>query len=134
VRNIVIVSLLLLSGCGVWRDLVGGSEPAIQAPGQASDQTPGAELAITTFTWKAFENYKYWMTPAAWPRPMGEGFFAVAKDGRSWGLTGCTANSCAMGTLDSADAIQVCQERSGGVPCLLFAHDDKILVPYRVAD
>jgi len=46
---------------------------------------------------------------------MGEGYFAVAKDGRSWGLTGCTANSCITGAPQSEDAVNICQTKSGGI-------------------
>jgi hypothetical protein len=134
-KVVCISALLLLSGCGIF----GGDRPAEEAarapqPTSQSDSTGGEQLAITQFTWKAFENYKYWMTPIAWPNQMGEGYFAVAKDGRSWGLTGCSANSCATGTLDSNKAIEVCQTRSGGVPCILFAHNEDTLVSYKVVE
>ncbi|HEY4163377.1 MAG TPA: hypothetical protein VGM59_09960 [Dongiaceae bacterium] len=133
--KVVVFSALLLSGCGLF----GGDRPADQAarvpqPAAESSAQSGEQVAITHFTWKAFENYKFWMTPIAWPNEMGEGYFAVAKDGRSWGLTGCSANSCATGTLDSNKAIEVCQTRSGGVPCILFAHNEQTLVSYKVVE
>ena len=58
----------------------------------------------------------------------------VTKDGKAWGLTGCPDNGCDLGTLDSADAIDVCKTRNGGRPCLIFAHQDKIVVPYEIVN
>ena len=63
---------------------------------------------------------------------MGQGYFAVAKDGRSWGLTGCSANDCIFGAPQPQEAVEICQTRSGGVPCTIFARDQNVLVPYEV--
>ncbi len=128
-RPIAFASLLVLTGCS-WLGMDSPSEKA-----EADAPVPsGDKVTITPATWAAFENYKYWLTPIAWTKPMGEGYFAVAKDGRSWGLTGCTANSCITGAPQPQDAVDVCQTRSGGVPCQIFARDQNILVPYDVVD
>ena len=128
-RFVAFASLLVLTGCS-WL----GLEPP-EARTEAVQPTPsGDKVAITQQTWAAFENYKYWLTPVAWTKPMGQGYFAVAKDGRSWGLTGCTANSCIAGSPQSQDAVDICQTRSGGVPCIVFARDQHVIVPYDVTD
>jgi hypothetical protein len=135
-QKVVVVFALLLSGCGLFSGdrTVAEQSARLPQPTAASSEPAGEQIAITHFTWKAFENYKFWMTPIAWHKPMGEGYFAVAKDGRSWGLTGCSANTCEAGTLDSNKAIEICQSRSGGVPCILFAHNEDTLVPYKVVE
>jgi hypothetical protein len=131
-RTVAFASLLLLAGCS-W---LGLEEPDTKPDTKTEATAPapsGEKVTITQQTWAAYVNYKYWLTPRAWTRQMGEGYFAVAKDGRSWGLTGCTANSCMAGAPVPADAVEVCQTRSGGVPCLIFARDQQIVVPYDVA-
>jgi hypothetical protein len=133
-RILWIASVLVLSGCSTIEGWFGDSKPAAKEPATAAAAPSGDKLTITKATWAAFENYKYWLTPIAWTRPMGEGYFAVAQDGRSWGLTGCTANSCIKGSPISKDAIDICQTRSGGVPCVVFAKDQAPVVPYEVAD
>jgi hypothetical protein len=133
-RIIVIASLLALSGCGLWGKISPFS-PASEESVSAQTAAPSSgKLVITKATWAAFENYKFWLTPVKWDPLMGEGYFAVAQDGRSWGLTGCTANVCQTGTLNSQDAITACQSRSGGVPCVLFARDQDPIVAYEIAD
>jgi hypothetical protein len=126
-RTVAFASLLALAGCS-W---LGLEEPAAKTEA-AAPAPSGDKVVVTQQTWAAFENYKYWLTPVAWTTAMGEGYFAVAKDGRSWGLTGCTANSCVIGAPVPADAIDICQTRSGGVPCLIFARDQEVVVPYEV--
>jgi len=134
-RIVLIASVFVLSGCGIFGEggLFGDGKPA-KAPDKTSTAASSEKLTITKATWAAYENYRYWLTPIAWERRMGEGYFAVAKDGRSWGLTGCSANDCVVGAPISQDAVDICQTRSGGVPCLVFARDHDIIVPYEVAD
>jgi hypothetical protein len=129
----LIASVLVLSGCSTVEGWFGGDKPAAKVPETASATPPGGKLTITKATWAAFENYKYWLTPIAWNKPMGEGYFAVAQDGRSWGLSGCPVNQCVVGRPVSQDAIDICQTRSGGVPCNVFARDQEVLVPYEIA-
>ena len=126
-RIFVIASVLVLSGCS-W---LGDDKPAAKTGGAAPS---GNKVTITKATWAAFENYKYWLTPIAWNRPMGQGYFAVAQDGRTWGLTGCPVNDCIAGSPISQDAIDICQTRSGGVPCSVFAKDQTIIVPYEIVN
>jgi hypothetical protein len=128
-RFVAFASLLILTGCS-W---LGLEQPETKT-GAAAPTPSGSQVAITKQTWAAFVNYKYWLTPVAWTTPMGEGYFAVAKDGRSWGLTGCTANACMAGAPQSQDAVNVCQTRSGGVPCILFARDQNVIIPYNIVD
>lgn len=133
-RTLLIASVFVLSGCSTLEGWFGESEPAARSPDTATTAPSGEKLSITKATWAAFENYKYWLTPIAWQRPMGEGYFAVAKDGRSWGLTGCPVRECIAGSPISQDAVEICQTRSGGVPCSIFAKDETILAPYEIAD
>jgi hypothetical protein len=129
-RIILIASVLVLSGCSTIEGWFG--EPAQEAPAAAVPAPSGGKVGITKATWAAFENYKYWLTPIAWKKPMGQGYFAVAQDGRSWGLTGCPVRECIAGAPISQDAIEICHSRSGGVPCAIFAKDQEILVPYEI--
>ena len=125
-----IASVLVLSGCSTIEGWFGDDKPK---PAESAAVAPsGEKLTITKATWAAYENYKYWLTPIGWPRPMGQGYFAVAKDGRSWGLTGCPVNECVAGDPVSQDAVDICHTRSGGVPCVIFARDQTILVPYEI--
>lgn len=130
----VIASVLVLSGCSTVEGWFGDEKPAAKSPDVAAAAPSGDKLTITKATWAAFENYKYWLTPIAWTRPMGQGYFAVAQDGRSWGLSGCPVNDCVAGSPVSQDAIDICQTRSGGIPCAVFAKDQDIIVPYEIAD
>lgn len=93
----------------------------------------GQKVVITKGTWDAFINYKHWIQPKSYSGPVGEGYFAVTQDGRGWGLTGCPDNYCDIGTLKQQAAINECSTRNGGVPCLIFAHKDQIVVPYEIA-
>lgn len=131
-RILLIASVLVLSGCSTIEGWFGADKPAPKATQTAAVAPSGAKVTITKATWAAFENYKYWLTPIAWNKPMGQGYFAVAEDGRSWGLTGCPVRECVAGMPVSQDAIDICLTRSGGVPCTIFAKDQEILVPYEI--
>lgn len=133
-RLIWIAGLLALSGCSTVEGWFGDSKSDAKAPATQAAAPSGAKVTITKATWAAFENYKFWLTPIAWHKPMGQGYFAVAEDGRSWGLTGCPVNECVAGMPVSQDAIDICLTRSGGVACTIFAKDETILVPYEIAD
>jgi hypothetical protein len=93
----------------------------------------GQKVVITKGTWDAFINYKHWIQPKSYSGPVGEGYFAVTQDGHGWGLTGCPDNYCDIGSLKQQAAINECSTRNGGVPCLIFAHKDQIVVPYEIA-
>jgi hypothetical protein len=132
-RFLLIAAVLALSGCSTVEGWFGGKSDA-NAPATQAAAPSGAKVTITKATWAAFENYKFWLTPIAWHKPMGQGYFAVAEDGRSWGLTGCPVNECVAGMPVGQDAIDICLTRSGGVACSIFAKDETILVPYEIAD
>ncbi|HVO04660.1 MAG TPA: hypothetical protein VMT54_20860 [Candidatus Cybelea sp.] len=102
-------------------------------PAPAAQMASGEKVVITQGTWNAFINYKQWLMPKSYSAPVGEGYFAVTKDGRGWGLAGCPDNSCDMGSLHESDAINECSTRNGGAPCMIFAHQDQIVVPYEIA-
>ena len=133
-RIVLIASVLVLSGCSTVEGWFGADKPAPKSQDTAAAASSGAKVTLTKATWAAFENYKYWLTPIAWNRPMGQGYFAVAQDGRSWGLTGCPVNGCVTGSPVQQDAIAICQTRSSGVPCAVFARDQEIIVPYEIVE
>ena len=133
-RIFVIASVLVLSGCSTVEGWFGDGKAAPEPQDAVAAAPSGDKVTITKATWAAFENYKYWLTPIAWHRPMGQGYFAVAQDGRSWGLTGCPVNDCVAGSPVSHDAVNICQVRSGGVPCAVFAKDQDVIVPYEISE
>jgi len=95
--------------------------------------TSGEKVVISQATYNAYVNYRQWIMPKSYTKPVGDGYFAVTKDGRGWGITGCPDTFCDVGTLKSEDAIRECSNRNGGAPCLVFAHQEKIVVPYEIA-
>jgi hypothetical protein len=133
-RIVLIASVLVLSGCSTVEGWFGDGKAAPKSQDAVATAPSGDKVTITKATWAAFENYKYWLTPIAWNRPMGQGYFAVAQDGRSWGLTGCPVNDCVTGSPVSQDAVNICQVRSGGVPCAVFAKDQDVIVPYEIGE
>jgi hypothetical protein len=133
-RIFVIASVLVLSGCSTVEGWFGDGKAAPEPQDAVAAAPSGDKVTITKATWAAVVNYKYWLTPIAWHRPMGQGYFAVAQDGRSWGLTGCPVNDCVAGSPVSQDAVNICQVRSGGVPCAVFAKDQDVIVPYEISE
>jgi len=133
-RLFLIASVFVLSGCSTVGGWFGADKPAPKAAETSAAATSGQKVTITKATYAAYENYKYWLTPIGWNKPMGQGYFAVAQDGRSWGLSGCPVNNCVTGSPVVEDAVAVCETKSGGVPCSVFAKDQEIIVPYEVAD
>jgi hypothetical protein len=113
---------LLLVACGSAKK----DAPVAEVPS-------GQKVVVSKGTWDAFINYKHWLMPKSYARPVGNGYFAVTQDGRGWGLTGCPDTYCEVGSLTQQAAINECSARNGGVPCLIFAHQDKIIVPYEIA-
>jgi len=130
----LIASVFVLSGCSTVEGWFGSDKPAPKAAETSAAAPSGQKVTITKATYAAYENYKYWLTPLVWNKPMGQGYFAVAQDGRSWGLSGCPVNSCIAGSPVVQDAISVCETKSGGVPCSVFAKDQEIVVPYEIAE
>jgi hypothetical protein len=113
---------VLLAGCA-------SNKP----PAPTATLASGEKVVISKATYNAYINYKQWVMPKSYTHPVGDGYFAVTKDGRGWGITGCPDTFCDVGTLHEADAIRECSNRNGGAPCLVFAHQDKIVVPYEIA-
>jgi len=116
-----LIAAALVAGCGSTNH----TKPAEVASGQ--------KVTITKATWDAYLNYKQWLMPKSYTGPVGDGYFAVTTDGTGWGLTGCPDSGCAVGELDKGDAIDKCNKRNGGRPCLIFAHQNTIIVPYELA-
>jgi hypothetical protein len=116
------LSVLLVAACGSSKK----DAPVAEVPS-------GQKVIVSKGTWDAFINYKHWLMPKSYARPVGNGYFAVTQDGRGWGLTGCPDTYCEVGSLTQQAAINECSTRNGGVPCLIFAHQDKIVVPYEIA-
>jgi hypothetical protein len=92
----------------------------------------GEKVQISQASYNAYINYKQWVMPKSYSRPVGDGYFAITKDGRGWGITGCPDTFCDVGTLKPEDAIRECSNRNGGAPCLVFAHQQNIVVPYEI--
>ena len=114
---------LLLAACG--------SSEKKDAP--VAEVPSGQKVIVSKGTWDAFINYKHWLMPKSYARPVGDGYYAVTQDGSGWGLTGCPDTFCTVGSLDPQAAINECSTRNGGKPCLIFAHQEKIVVPYEIA-
>jgi hypothetical protein len=113
---------VLVAGCG---------HKAPPAP--VATMASGEKVVISQATYNAYINYKQWIMPKSYAKPVGAGYFAITKDGHGWGITGCPDTSCDIGTLHDADAIRECSNRNGGAPCLVFARQDQIIVPYEIA-
>jgi hypothetical protein len=108
-----------------------GSSAKKDAP--VAQVASGQKVVIKKGVWDAFINYKHWLMPKSYAGPVGNGYFAVTEDGSGWGLTGCPDTYCEVGSLTPQAAINECSTRNGGRACLVFAHQDKIIVPYEIA-
>ena len=84
---------LLVAGCGLTDPYVGTGPITL---------SPDAEAG--------FAYYQELMSPS---------HFALAADGRAYGYSYCPAGGC-VGNGQTA-AIDSCQQRSGGVPCRIYA-------------
>lgn len=89
----------------------------------AEDET----LKITQEVWDTYGKYTDWIGE-------GSGFFAVSDDGASAAGAGCQEKDCAAGLASQRDAIKECETNSGGGRCIVFAHDQDIIVPYEIAE
>ncbi|HYD04716.1 MAG TPA: hypothetical protein VEC60_03280 [Reyranella sp.] len=108
-----------------------GSSDKKDAP--VAEVPSGQKVVIKKGVWDAFINYKHWIMPKSYAGPVGNGYFAVTEDGSGWGLTGCPDTYCEVGSLTPQAAINECSTRNGGRACLVFAKQDKIVVPYEIA-
>jgi hypothetical protein len=74
----------------------------------------GDEITISSGVWAKFQEYKNQLKPG------DEQYFAASSTGGySWNA-------------DKDQAVQQCQQYSNGGTCVLFAHNDEVLVPYHV--
>ncbi len=111
-RILLIASLFVLSGCSTVEGWFGNDKPAPKAAATTAAAPSGEKVVITKATWAAFENYKYWLTPIVWNKPMGQGYFAVAQDGRSWGLERLPGQQLRRRPRRSVqDAINICETK-----------------------
>jgi hypothetical protein len=100
----------------------------ILALAPASASADEAKQQITKPIWQDYQQYLARQNDAR------HGFFAVSKDGQNWGEAGCPKGQCPSDDVLKASAISRCQQFSANVPCLIFAEDKTILVPYEVKD
>ena len=87
-----------------------------------------AKLPITKAGWQGYQQY------LAAQNDSRHGFFAMSKDGQIWGQSGCPKGQCPADDALKASAITRCQQFSAGVPCVIFAEDRSILLPYEVKE
>jgi hypothetical protein len=73
----------------------------------------GEGMAISSGVWEKFEEYKAKLTPSS------DEYFAASTDG------GWASNA------DKDQAVSACQQHAQET-CVVFAHNDEILVPYHV--
>ncbi|HVZ01458.1 MAG TPA: hypothetical protein VHA35_18260 [Dongiaceae bacterium] len=98
---------------------------AALASGAAAD---GAKQQVTKPVWQIYQQYLAAQSDAR------HTYFAISKDGQSSGQSGCPKGQCPSDDQLKASAISRCQQFSANVPCLIFAEDKTILVPYEVKD
>lgn len=87
-----------------------------------------AKIQVTKAAWSGYQQYLAGATEAR------HGFFAMSQDGQIWGQSGCPKGSCPPDDQLKASAIKRCEQFSAGTPCLIFAEDRNILVPYEVKE
>ena len=88
----------------------------------------GTKQQVTKPVWQLYQQYLAAQSDAR------HTFFAISKDGQSSGESGCPRGQCPGDDALKASAIKRCEEFSAKVPCLIFAEDKTILVPYEVKD
>jgi len=98
---------------------------ALASSSAVADQ---AKQQLTKPAWAGYQQY------LATQNDTRHSFFAISKDGQIWGQSGCPKGQCPGDDALKASAIKRCQQFSAGVPCLIFAEDKTILVPYEVKD
>ena len=87
-----------------------------------------AKIQVTKPVWQGYQQYLASQTDQR------HGFFAMSNDGQNWGQSGCTKGQCPADDQLKDHAIKRCEQFSAGTPCLIFAEDKTILVPYEVKD
>jgi hypothetical protein len=97
----------------------------LSSPAFAQD---AAKMQITKAAWQGYQQY------LASATDQRHTFFAMSKDGQNWGQSGCPKGSCPPDEQVKASAMKRCEQFAAGVPCLIFAEDRNILVPYEVKE
>jgi hypothetical protein len=87
-----------------------------------------AKQVLTKAAWAGYQQYLAGQSDAR------HGFFAVSKDGQNWSQSGCPKGQCPSDDQLKQSAISRCQQYSAAVPCLIFAEDRTILMPYEVKE
>jgi hypothetical protein len=87
-----------------------------------------AKMQVTKAAWQGYQQYLGSATDQR------HTFFALSKDGQNWGQSGCPKGSCPPDDQVKASAMKRCEQFAAGVPCLIFAEDRNILVPYEVKE
>jgi hypothetical protein len=94
---------MLMAGCA------GGSGSGSDSGGGGGDS-----ITISKGVWAKFQDYKNQLKPGD-----DQYFAASSTGGFSWNA-------------DKDKAVAECQKYSNGGACIVFAHNDQILVPYHV--
>jgi hypothetical protein len=87
-----------------------------------------AKIQVTKAAWAGWQQY------LAGATDQRHGYFAMSNDGQNWGQSGCPKGSCPPDEQLKASAMKRCEQFSAGAPCLIFAEDQNILVPYEVKE
>jgi hypothetical protein len=88
--------------------------PLAEGTVATDDRPTGAMFDLKPGVWEIFKEYRGKLTAKS------NEYFATASDGAwAWKET-------------EAGALTQCQEHSTGPQCIIFAHNAKILVPYRL--
>ena len=114
-----------MSAVAVTRVVAAVLVAALASGGAIADQT---KQRLTKPVWQIYQQY------LATQNDTRHGFFAVSQDGQSSGESGCPKGQCPSDDALKASAIKRCQQFSANVPCLIFAEDKTILIPYEVKD
>ncbi|MDD9902814.1 MAG: hypothetical protein OXT06_04545 [Rhodospirillaceae bacterium] len=90
---------------------------ACQTSGGMHRDAGSGPITLSSSVKVAFEHYKQYD---------GWGFFAVSPDGQHFGFGGCPSLGACYNDGDNA-ALRRCKERSGGVPCKIYADGPNIV-------
>ncbi len=90
---------------------------ACQTSGAIHQDAGSGPISLSPSVKIAFESYK---------ELEGWGFFAVSTDGQHYGYGGCVSLGACYSDGDMA-ALRRCRQRSGGVPCKIYADGPNIV-------
>jgi hypothetical protein len=97
---------------------------AIAGCATGGDLPAGQKIVVQESTWQSFQDYLGKVNSTY------RGVFAMDTDGHSWGWSLCPAFRCWGGRSMASEALDGCRKSSGGTPCVIFARDHDIIVPY----